>query len=149
SNQPPRIQIWSLKTASPLESRGCHSALPVTLTQSGGGGSPMAEAGHSRKGDRAMIDPPMGLVPLHIPPYRSHCQPGMSLARAAVVIRSAHRPSSQPSRAWGSGCPCRRLGLVIITSAVSHHRIIRRQVDTRTEAGMFESKVKRLLSQGK
>src|SRR5262249_56100487 len=65
SNQPPRIQSWSLKTASPLESRGCHAALPVTLTQSGGGASPTTEAGDSRKTDRK-IDPLMVLVPLRL-----------------------------------------------------------------------------------
>src|SRR6266446_1030740 len=38
SNHPPRIQSWSLKTTSPLESRGCQPALSVTLTQFGAGG---------------------------------------------------------------------------------------------------------------
>src|SRR5437660_1223972 len=76
SNQPPRIQSRSLKTASPLESRGCHSALPVTLTQSGGGGSLPAAIGDSRKADRTTTDPLMVPVPLHTARGRSHCQPG-------------------------------------------------------------------------
>src|SRR5262245_57262373 len=38
SNQPPSIQSWSLKTTSPLESRGRQPALSVTLTQSVDGG---------------------------------------------------------------------------------------------------------------
>src|SRR5262249_33568689 len=43
SNQPPRIQSRSLKTTSPLESRGCQPALSVSRTQSGVGPSARTE----------------------------------------------------------------------------------------------------------
>src|ERR1700675_2872819 len=62
-NQPPRIHSWSLKTTSPLESRACQPALSVTLTQSGAGAAPRANAANNRRADRTTADHFMVQVP--------------------------------------------------------------------------------------
>src|SRR5205823_13786077 len=56
SNHPPRSQSRSLKTTSPLESRGRQPARSVTRTQSGVRVSPRAEAGHTRTAVRTATD---------------------------------------------------------------------------------------------
>src|SRR5258708_34378462 len=47
-NHPPKIQRRLLKTSSPCESRGCHAAAGVSITQSG----PVSTAGSSRGVER-------------------------------------------------------------------------------------------------
>src|SRR5262249_28098993 len=102
SNQPPRIQSWSRKTTSPLESRGCQPALSVTLTQSGPRSPPKAAARNRKEAESTTTDHFMMQVPLQARLRRrlpsGHCFAcGLALVILSPYTESWEQATMEPS----------------------------------------------------